>query len=69
MKLKPTTRTYLVTISTDEDIFDLYPNFWFSWSTPDQFISHIAREIKHIADDGTFGYTISVKPYSSKSSL
>jgi len=54
-------QTFMVTITTDPDIARLYPNYRFNFHSQYEFIRHIVEEIRAIQDDGSFGYTITVK--------
>ena len=66
MKHKRTTKKFVLTITTQPDIFDAYPNFRFNWNNPEQFIAHLCREIAHMPKDAegknSFGHSIKVKP-------
>jgi hypothetical protein len=65
-KFAPESVKFVLTISTDPDIFDKYPNFRFNWDTPQQFIMQTAKGIEQISEDSygenTFGYCVEVGP-------
>ena len=54
-------KQFLVTIVTDNDIEDKYPNFRWNYDSAEEFIDARAIEISEIAGDGSFGYDIFVE--------
>lgn len=54
-------KTFLVTIDTDNDIADKYPNFHWNYGNAEEFIEARVQDIIAIAGDGSFGYDIFVE--------
>jgi hypothetical protein len=53
-------QSYVVTIETDNDIIEKYPNYRFNWDHPGDFIDHLMRDFAQHGT-GEFGYTITYK--------
>lgn len=64
--MKATTKKFVLTISTDADILDKYPNFRFNWDSPTEFMNYLVETIQMEGKDGegknSFGYSVTVEP-------
>ncbi len=54
-------KQFLVTIVTDNDIADKYPNFQYNYTDSEEFIQGVVKDIASLAGDGTFGYDIFIE--------
>jgi hypothetical protein len=65
-KLPKTKRKFILTITTEEDIFDKYPNFRYNYSTPDEFIAGLVADFESEGMGGDFeerfGYSVTIEP-------
>lgn len=69
MRFKRTTKKFVLTITTQPDIFEKYPNFRYNWDSPEGFIRSLCKYIESIPTDeegkNAFGHSIRVTPLTN----
>lgn len=58
------TKSFILTIRTDRDIANKYPNYRLNYGGPLEFIAGVVREVEALGRDSngqqTFGYSITI---------